>query len=1040
MIKKIICFIMTVMIITTGNMQIFADDMNENIALGKTVWATDQYSTGYIPQNVNDGKLDTAWASGGTTLSGMSGNFCYIAIDLGKTYNITSFVARSRRDIDQEYNRAGWIVHFSNDVNFQTYETVGKKISAGDYASDLELKFDGEPKAYRYVRVAHEKSWNMVISEIEVCGDPYFEGEKVEFTDTEGKTADSANLLNTLGIMGAIKGKEFGVNMGVSRQDALDMVLKSINHNFDENSSFDDRLLLAEKDGIISSAVDFRPKDFVTVLEFKKMILCAMGYGPRINQVADWQIGVNEVADSLGWKNVTSQKDSEFASRESVANILYNALISPVLSVSSFYEGNLEMYKGETLISKSFGMKLCSGVVTANNVTNLTEYSKGNKSFVEIEYNEYVDTNETLGDCLGRKVLFLVSSDNEKEIIDGFASAKDNYSLEIAMKNITSYDKGGIVYTDADGNKDEIDFSEECAFIKNGVAKADIEESEFKKDDGDVLFVDNNKDGEFDVVFINAPLITVNDFCVDDGETVRFRGTDGSILKSEYDKVSYFRNGKRVTIEEMTRNALVYRYVSENEKVVRFECFTNTLKGVVSSISKTSIAVDGTNYEMTDHFVNTYFNDVEIGKNSVFIMNDNSEIVALVDADDLYNGELYGVLLGYDKQGIGERKLKLFTQNNELLVITAADSFKIDGVNAENLNPNDYLGEIVIFRTNYYDQLAEISTPRANNSRIKKHDNEISNAWYYGDAIYESDSEDGKMAFPVDLDTIVFTIPYLDDVVATNNEYHSNYSVGTFKDVIKRGNNGKMDYYNVDEFMTPKIIVKKTTALTTSGAMISTASPDIYVFDGLNEAYSNEEYYYELDVINVMTGEKSKKLFSRDNDKILMYDKMLENRTTVFKDGTRRVLTTDLSETGKQTLSDYYMPITSLNKGDLIRGQLQTGKNNEFRAMDRMFTPSRFVKSISYISYGEFAPSVNAYFKLRSGTLENISDGKLQLSVGGAGEFYTSNYSSAKNLFVIADNKVNVYSITKIPAFVDDTSKVVILSGQGVDNAIFIYN
>lgn len=1039
MIKKIICFIMAVMIISTGNVFAFSDDVDQNIALGKPVWATDQFSTGYIPQNVNDGSVDTAWASGGTMLSGLSGNFCYIAIDLGKTYNITSFTARSRRDIDQEYNRAGWIVHFSNDVNFQSFETVGKKISAGDYASDLELTFDDEPKAYRYVRVAHEKRSNMVISEIEVKGDPYFEGEKIEFTDTVGKTSDSARLLNSLGIMGAIKGKEFGVNMGVSRQDALFTVFNSINYKFEENTTVDEKFLMAEKLGIISSAAEFRPREFVTVMEFKKMMLSALGYGHRIKLAGDWKTGVIETADYLGWKNISYQQDSEFASRETVANILYSALMSPAAGASSYVNGILEIQKGNALISEKFALKLYSGVVTANNVTNFYEYSKKNKNFIEIEYTEYIDENDSLGDFIGRKVLFLVKADDEKVVVDGFICAKDEEKTELAMKNIVSYEKGGIVYKDADGNKDEIELSDECVFIKNGVAKTVINESEFKKDDGDILLVDNDKDSRADVVFINAPLIAVNDYCSDDGKTVKFRGTDGSALKSEYDKVSYFRNGKKVSIEEMNRNALMYCYFSENEKVIRFECYTNKIVGMVNSISDKAIGVDGTEYAMTTHFKNTYLASVEIGKNTVFILNEYSEIVSFIDSEELFKGELYGVLLSYNKEGIGDVSLKLFTQNKEILVIKAAEKFKIDGVNAEELNIKDYLGEFIIFRTNYLDMITEISTSKAANPRIKKHDKEITNAWYYGDGIYESDAEDAKMVFPVDSDTIVFTIPYLNDVVATSSEYHKNYSVGKFSDVIKTGNNGKMDYYNVDDFLTPKIIIRKTTATASSGAMISTANPGIYVFLGCNDAYRNDDFYYEFDVLNVSTGEKSKKYYKKENEKIVMYDKMLENRKTVFKDGTRRVLTTDLTETGKQALNDYYMLVSSLKKGDIIRGQLVSGVNDEFLAVDRMFTPSRFVKSTSYLSFGEFAPSVNAYFKLRSGTLKKISDGKLQLNVGESGEYYTSNYLSAKKVFVI-DGNVQVYSTTELPAHVDYESKVVILCGQGKDNAIFVYN
>ncbi|MBR5507399.1 MAG: hypothetical protein IKV88_05065, partial [Clostridia bacterium] len=98
-----------------------------------------------------------------------------------------------------------------------------------------------------------------------------------------------------------------------------------------------------------------------------------------------------------------------------------------------------------------------------------------------------------------------------------------------------------------------------------------------------------------------------------------------------------------------------------------------------------------------------------------------------------------------------------------------------------------------------------------------------------------------------------------------------------------------------------------------------------------------------------------------------------------------------------------------------------------------------FAKDVSYISYGENAPNANAYFMLRCGTLKAIKEGKLQMNVSNDGKFYTSLYTDAKKLIVF-DGDIHIHSARELPAFVDSESQIVILSGQGVDNAIFIYN
>ena len=95
MLKRIICLLLVLVIsVSFFTVSVFAEeDLGENIALGKNVWASDQYSSGYAPSMVNDGKPLTSWAAGTQNLEGPNGGFYYIAIDLGAVYNITKFIA-----------------------------------------------------------------------------------------------------------------------------------------------------------------------------------------------------------------------------------------------------------------------------------------------------------------------------------------------------------------------------------------------------------------------------------------------------------------------------------------------------------------------------------------------------------------------------------------------------------------------------------------------------------------------------------------------------------------------------------------------------------------------------------------------------------------------------------------------------------------------------------------------------------------------------------------------------------------------------------
>lgn len=1035
MIKRIICVLLIIVMSGINTISIFAEDLGENLALGKTVWATDQFSASFVPANVNDGNLNTSWASGPTLLEGLSGNYCYIAIDLGQIYNITSFIARSRRDVDQSYNRVGWYAQFSNDPNFQTYETVGRKANADDYASDLELSFEKEPKAYRYVRVAHDERQNMVISEIEVYGEPYFGEKRAEFHDVTDKLADSVNLLNTLGIMGEMEKNKFSKDMLVSRSEALDIVLKSASLSaVDLNEA--EKLAYAEEMKIISSKEDFRPRDFVTIREFCKMMLSVLEY-----ENLTWPNGVDKLSNQLGFLKVTSQKQNDFASRESVARIAYAALISPKRTVDLVKDNYFITKDGETLLEAAFGLKLYNGVVTANNATNLSEYSKKYTKYVEVDYKEYTDESGLLGQFIGRSVFFLVDKNDDDTIVDGFLCDDRDESLVISMNDVIKFNSSKVFFIgNENGKEDDISLSNGCSFIKNGVAIRDISESDFKTENGTLAFIDNNKDGVADTVYLNSPMIAIIDFCADDGNRIVFKGKDGSGFEAVYDYVTYYRNGRQVLSEQMSRNSLAYCYVSNNKKVIKIECFTNKIKGTVKAISNDCINVDGLDYKVSTYFMNHGFSELKIGISGMFLLDTENQIIALMDVEDLRNGEMYGILTGYSKKGLSDQKMKVFTQENAFTIFEVSDKLIFDGSRFDNTNIDNYLGELIIFQLNTSGQITKITTQYSPDNRVKKHEQEVSTAYYHGSGVYENHTEKANMLFPVDVESIVFTLPYQGTKVAIADVYESNYKAGTFANAIPRGEVGQLEYYNVDEFLTPQVVIKKIPSTnTTDVGLISQRAPEVYVFDHLSKAYRNGNHYNMLNVIGATSGKKLQILYPEDYNKILMYDKMIVDATP-FIDNTMRILTKDLSDYGKEHLSEYLMDISDLKKGDIIRGQLKAGSTDEFEAIDRIFTSENFVKDISYISYGDAAALVNAEVKLRCGLLETISDGKIKMNISVDNRYYIGDYLNTNKIFVIEDDDITMYNPREMGAYVDQNSKIVIYCFNVQDAAYFIYN
>lgn len=1043
--KKIISFIVIISLVAAALPMYASAAQGENLAKGKEVWASDRYSDTYMPKNVNDGSTSTDWASGSVVMNGPSGPYYYVAIDLGMRYNITQIIARSRRDSDDGYTRNGWQVQLSNDRNFQEYVEVGKKTEAGPFKDDFVLNFDVEPQSYRYVRVAHETRTRMVISEIEVYGEPYMGEPRTEYTDTEGQLRDSTNILKYLGIMSGTDKNNFSKDLLLTRSEAVEVVLNTVNNKTvsdkalpynDVSGEISGRIATALNLDILSRAEQFKPFDYVTVTEFAKMLLYASGYGELVKAKGGYPAGVISVANSLDWNHYTNQSWGDFASRETIANMVYAALATPVYETVAIGDEYFKNEKGEHLIERYFDLTLMTGVVTANCVTSLSEYNRHTDNFIEIDYNGYTDSNGVLREYIGRKIIFLTSKNSDNLIVEGFLLHDGNNTLSIKSRDIKAYSQGRITYYDEAGDEKTLMLEDDAAFIKNGVAKADITLADLKSPNASIDIVSSDDDKEAELIYLYAPTVVIPEYCVDNGDVLKLKGSNGVDIETQYDVVSYYKNGREVMAEQIYSNSLVYCYISENQKAVRIECFTGTVEGVVESLTDDTVTVNGTQYELSE-----YFTDVS----GVESLGPSQEVVLIPDSEgrivyklegDTFIGESYGIILGTSMQGLSSGKVRLFSDDNKFYILDAASKLKIDDSVSECTALDSHIGKVIIYSLNASGELARVYTEDGSSRKLVRETN-TSSGYYYKNGVYTSQLETALMLFPVDTTATVFTVPYTNAAIATGTEYEKYYKAAPFSSSVTSGSSmGELIFYNVDTLGTPSLIIKKVNRSASDAAMIDISSPDNYYVERVGSAVSGGEDYVSLSVIKMKTGEKKKMLYPKEKDTIFRYDDMLR-QGSMFVNDSERYLYKSLTSYGMQHLNEYEMKASELKAGDIIRGQVASGNASQFEAIDRIFTLDDFVKDISYVSYGDYGPTVKSQYILRCGTFGDISNGMFMLEVN-SDSHYTFDYSNA-NLIVIENGETNVYSGSHLANYADSASKIVVYTGYGVDYAIVVY-
>lgn len=127
-----------------------------NLALNRPAFASSKYSTSYVAQYVNDGKLTTRWASAYSDPQ-------WVYIDLGTSRKIERVVLKWEREFGKSYS-----IQVSDDAKI--WKPIYRTTSGGGGTDNITLSGTG-----RYVRMYGTKRatrWGYSLYEFEVYGTP----------------------------------------------------------------------------------------------------------------------------------------------------------------------------------------------------------------------------------------------------------------------------------------------------------------------------------------------------------------------------------------------------------------------------------------------------------------------------------------------------------------------------------------------------------------------------------------------------------------------------------------------------------------------------------------------------------------------------------------------------------------------------------------------------------------------------------------------------------------------------------------------------
>jgi len=412
-----------------------------------------------------------------------------------------------------------------------------------------------------------------------------------------------------------------------------------------------------------------------------------MGYDLKVKTVGPYPTGYISVATSLGILDGLKAKGSKQLSVGDAMQLLYNSLNVELL-IQTIYGDNdaYEIVENETLLSVHKKVHFIKGVVTDNSITDFFGESALSDGWLKIDDVKYKIDGNTDADLLGKKVGVYYKTDENKVrnilYIEDITALSD--CLRVEAKNIA--DCKDLVFTHYNGDKiNTINIKPSVMIIYNNIATR-YEDAIFKPDNGYVDFIDNNSDGNYDVIIIKAYVnmiirainpteLEIKDI-VDNGKNISFKDIEDRYLikttSGERVDFDYFKEYDVVSVAK-AKNDVFYECIVSNKFAA------GDVKAVYFSGTDKSVKFDDRIYPIDKGYTAAQ-QEIEAGMYGTALLDFEGDIVFFVDES---GNTRYGYVIagGEEPEVFNDNKLllKLLTQDNKIEVYECNKNVVIDG-------------------------------------------------------------------------------------------------------------------------------------------------------------------------------------------------------------------------------------------------------------------------------------------------------------------------------------------------------------------------
>ena len=515
----------------------------------------------------------------------------------------------------------------------------------------------------------------------------------------------------------------------------------------------------------------FRPDSQIKYSEAVAIMVRALGYEPQAEAKGGYPSGYLVTGSSIGLTKDVKASGNDLITRGMIAKMAYNALTINMMEQTGFGSDVSFEVVDKTLLKDVLDVTLVSGTVQAVGSSALNGTSSLDNEEIMINDKVYKIGDADVRSILGFYVDAYIKQDSKTKqnvLLLALPVENMNSSITVYGDNIdsivnTETEKSLYYWKDIekDSKTTKVSISDKAYVVYNG--KASTFEDFKAIDQGTITLLDSDKNGTYDVVFINETVnYVVEEVSQNTNKLVDKYGNKTLILDKE-DTNMHFRlekGNEKLELGDLKEWDVVTFTISKDEKLLYGVVTTESVTGTVTEKDDEKVFINGTGYKVASN----YKEKIDLLDEATFYLDVEGKIAAADYENTLSSNYAYladlGMSTGIDKT----LELKVFTKDGKTETHKISKKLKVNeksNLTAEEAHEalKGNKGQLITFDLNADGDIYKINTYKVgasiNEDEFKLNLNEK-------EVVYKSASGKlvGKdMSVNVTDSTVVFDIP-----------------------------------------------------------------------------------------------------------------------------------------------------------------------------------------------------------------------------------------------------------------------------------------